>query len=130
MSYATLSPPTQTAAAVAARTLHATKVYGDGSTAVTALDDVSVDLPAGRFTAIMGPSGSGKSTLLHVIAGLDTLTSGQVFVGGTDLSTLNDRRLTAYLPRLSFPPMSRRSSSGNNRTVPCVTCAKSSDDRT
>ncbi len=83
--------PTTTAAA---RAVRATKDYGSGDTAVRALDDVTVDLPAARFTAIMGPSGSGKSTLLHVIAGLDTLTSGQVFVGGTDLATLNDRRLT------------------------------------
>jgi len=94
MSNATLTPPSATATGVAARAIHATKVYGSGATSVTALDDVSVDLPAARFTAIMGPSGSGKSTLLHVLAGLDTLTSGQVFVGGTDLSTLNDRRLT------------------------------------
>jgi putative ABC transport system ATP-binding protein len=94
MSNATLLPPTSTATGVAARTIHATKVYGDGSTAVTALDDVSVDLPAARFTAIMGPSGSGKSTLLHVLAGLDTLTDGQVLIGGTDLSTLSDKKLT------------------------------------
>jgi putative ABC transport system ATP-binding protein len=94
MTNAILTPPRQTAVGIAARAVQATKVYGQGSTAVTALDDVSVDLPAGRFTAIMGPSGSGKSTLLHVLAGLDTLSSGQVFVGDTDLSTLNDRKLT------------------------------------
>jgi putative ABC transport system ATP-binding protein len=94
MTNATLSPPPRTVTGVAARAVHASKVYGEGSTAVTALDDVSVDLPAGRFTAIMGPSGSGKSTLLHVLAGLDSLTSGQVFIGDTDLSTLNDRKLT------------------------------------
>jgi putative ABC transport system ATP-binding protein len=78
----------------AARAVHATKVYGKGETAVTALDDVTVDFEAGRFTAIMGPSGSGKSTLMHCVAGLDSLTSGAVFVGDIDLSTLDDRRLT------------------------------------
>ena len=59
-----------------------------------ALDGVTVDFAAGRFTAIMGPSGSGKSTLMHCVAGLDTLTSGQVFIGDADLSTLNDKQLT------------------------------------
>src|SRR4029453_17582637 len=87
-------PPEASTPPAAARAVHATKVYGHGDTAVRALDDVTVDVPAGRFTAVMGPSGSGKSTLLHVLAGLDTLTSGQVFVGGTDLATLKDRRLT------------------------------------
>jgi putative ABC transport system ATP-binding protein len=87
-------PPEASTTVAAARAVHATKVYGHGDTAVRALDDVTVDVPAGRFTAVMGPSGSGKSTLLHVLAGLDTLTSGQVFVGGTDLATLKDRRLT------------------------------------
>ena len=94
MQSATLPPPVQTVTGVAARTVHASKVYGSGSTEVRALDDVTVDLPAGRFTAIMGPSGSGKSTLLHVLAGLDTVTDGQVFVGDTDLASLNDRKLT------------------------------------
>ena len=94
MQSAILTPPVQSATGVAARTAHASKVYGSGSTEVRALDDVTVDLPAGRFTAIMGPSGSGKSTLLHVLAGLDTVTDGQVFVGDTDLASLNDRKLT------------------------------------
>ena len=81
-------------AGIAARAVAATKVYGEGSTAVTALDDVTVDLPAGRFTAVMGPSGSGKSTLMHCLAGLDDLTSGQVWVGDVELGRLSERELT------------------------------------
>ena len=73
---------------------HAVKVYGTGDTAVTALDDVSIAFPQGRFTAIMGPSGSGKSTLLHCLAGLDTLTAGQAYVGDVELGGLSDRQLT------------------------------------
>ena len=79
---------------LAASAQHAGKVYGNGDTAVTALDDVTLDLPTGQFTAIMGPSGSGKSTLMHCLAGLDTLTSGQVLVGGTNLAALSDRERT------------------------------------
>lgn len=78
----------------AASTLHASKIYGAGSTEVRALDDITVSFEAGRFTAIMGPSGSGKSTLLHCIAGLDTLTAGQAFIADVDLSTLDDKHLT------------------------------------
>jgi putative ABC transport system ATP-binding protein len=78
----------------AARAVEATKVYGAGITSVLALDEVTVDFEAGRFTAIMGPSGSGKSTLMHCVAGLDTLTRGRVFVGDVDLGTLSDRDLT------------------------------------
>lgn len=81
-------------ARTAARVADAVKIYGRGDTEVRALDGVSVDFTAGRFTAIMGPSGSGKSTLMHCAAGLDTLTSGSAFIGDTDLSTLDDRRLT------------------------------------
>jgi len=80
--------------AVAAWAVNATKRYGSGDTAVTALDDVTIGFAAHEFTAIMGPSGSGKSTLMHSVAGLDTLTSGSVHIGDTDLSTLDDRRLT------------------------------------
>ena len=79
---------------LAARTVDAIKVYGKGDTTVTALDDVTVGLPAGRFTAIMGPSGSGKTTLMHCLAGLDTLTSGQVFLGDIELGKLSDKQLT------------------------------------
>ncbi|MFC8248252.1 ABC transporter ATP-binding protein [Streptomyces chartreusis] len=78
----------------AARVVDAVKVYGSGDTGVRALDGVSVDFPVGRFTAIMGSSGSGKSTLMHCAAGLDTLTSGTAHIGDTELSGLDDRRLT------------------------------------
>ena len=87
----TTTAPTRT---MAARAVHATKVYGSGDTAVIALNDVTIDFATGYFTAIMGPSGSGKSTLMHNLAGLDTLTSGQVFIGDTDLTKLDDKRLT------------------------------------
>jgi putative ABC transport system ATP-binding protein len=96
----TLAPPTLdvpawvTPTALAARAENATKVYGRGGTEVLALDDVTVGLPAGRFTAVMGPSGSGKSTLMHCLAGLDTPTSGRVFIGDLDLGRLSDRELT------------------------------------
>jgi putative ABC transport system ATP-binding protein len=79
---------------VAARAEDAVKVYGKGDAAVRALDGVTVEFPAGRFSAVMGPSGSGKSTLLHVMAGLDDLTSGRVYIGEVDLTTLSEKRLT------------------------------------
>ncbi len=79
---------------IAARAVNATKTFGSSDTAVTAIDRVSVDFQKERYTAIMGPSGSGKSTLMHCMAGLDQLTSGQVFVGDQDLSVLTDRELT------------------------------------
>jgi putative ABC transport system ATP-binding protein len=70
------------------------KLYGTGDASVAALDDVSVDLEKGRFTAIMGPSGSGKSTLLHMLAGLDRPTAGEVYLGDTEITRLKDRALT------------------------------------
>jgi putative ABC transport system ATP-binding protein len=78
----------------AARAVDATKIYGSGDTAVRALDGVSIEFDTGHFSAIMGPSGSGKSTLMHCLAGLDTLTSGHVFVGDVDLTTLREKELT------------------------------------
>lgn len=79
---------------IAARAEDLTKVYGEGHAAVRALDGVTVAFEAARFTAIMGPSGSGKSTLLHCLAGLDVPTSGRVFLGDVDLTTLSERQLT------------------------------------
>src|SRR5437867_8262645 len=78
----------------AARAVKVTKIYGEGDAAVRALDSVTVGFPMGNFTAIMGPSGSGKSTLMHCVAGLDDVTSGQVFLGATEVTSLNDKDLT------------------------------------
>jgi putative ABC transport system ATP-binding protein len=88
----TVPAPTLERPAVRAHDL--TKVYGAGAAAVTALDGVTVGFGSGAFTAIMGPSGSGKSTLMHCLAGLDTPTGGQVFLGDTDLTRLPDAALT------------------------------------
>ena len=87
-------PPPLPGVDLAAQAIRASKVYGSGDTEVRALDDISVQFPRGRFSAIMGPSGSGKSTLMHCLAGLDNLTSGQVFIGTTDLSRLSEKQLT------------------------------------
>ncbi|GAA0449382.1 ABC transporter ATP-binding protein [Streptomyces stramineus] len=81
-------------AAVAARARQVVKSYGSGETRVTALDRVDVDIARGRFTAIMGPSGSGKSTLMHCLAGLDTVTSGQIYLDETEITGLKDKKLT------------------------------------
>jgi putative ABC transport system ATP-binding protein len=87
----TTVPPTTT---VAARAVRASKIYGKGETEVRALDEIEVEFGQGHYTAIMGPSGSGKSTLLHCLAGLDRLTSGQVFLGDLDISAISEKELT------------------------------------
>jgi putative ABC transport system ATP-binding protein len=79
---------------LAARVQQLTKTYGTGDGAVHALDDVSVGIRRGEFTAIMGPSGSGKSTLMHVMAGLDAATSGRAWIGDTEITGLGDKELT------------------------------------
>jgi putative ABC transport system ATP-binding protein len=71
-----------------------TRIYGEGETAVHALRGVSLDIPQGDLTAIMGPSGSGKSTLMHILAGLDKPTAGQVAIAGTQITRLGDSDLT------------------------------------
>ena len=88
------APPTTAPLEPALRARGLTKVHGTGDTSVTALDAVSVDIAASRFTAVMGPSGSGKSTLMHLLAGLDTPTEGTVTLGDTRLDTLGDSQLT------------------------------------
>ena len=90
-------PATQPILAASARAL--TKTYGRGDTRVHALRGIDLDLPRGRFTAIMGPSGSGKSTLMHCLAGLDQASSGTVTVADTDLGTLDDDALTTFRRR-------------------------------
>ncbi|MBC2876112.1 MULTISPECIES: ABC transporter ATP-binding protein [Streptomyces] len=80
--------------AVAARARQVLKAYGSGETRVTALDHVDVDIARGQFTAIMGPSGSGKSTLMHCLAGLDTVTSGEIWIDETEITRLKDKKLT------------------------------------
>jgi len=90
----TISTDSAPATRVAARVENAEKTYGVGDAAVHALAGLSVEFERGHFTAIMGPSGSGKSTLLHCVAGLDELTSGAVYIGNTELGSLNDRELT------------------------------------
>jgi putative ABC transport system ATP-binding protein len=89
----TTIPPTT---AVSSRAVKASKIYGDAAadTEVRALDGVDITFAHGVYSAIMGPSGSGKSTLLHCIAGLDTLTSGQVFLGDLEISALSEKELT------------------------------------
>ena len=90
-----LSPPeTLRATRSAARAIEAVKVFGTGDAAVRALDGITVDFEEARFNAIMGPSGSGKSTLLHCLAGLDRLTSGHVFLGDIDVTSLDEKKMT------------------------------------
>jgi len=79
---------------VAARAVSAVKSYGSGNNVVRALDGIDVEFVAGEFTCIMGPSGSGKSTLMHCMAGLDSLSGGQTFIGDTDVSSLSEAELT------------------------------------
>ncbi len=95
MSTAFTPTPAVTEMVAAVRAERLSKVYGTGETSVTALREVSVTFARGHFTAIMGPSGSGKSTLLHCLAGLDSVTGGSVYIGDTDLTSLDDKRLTA-----------------------------------
>jgi putative ABC transport system ATP-binding protein len=95
MAVLATEPPAAQQVTPAVRTTALTKVYGSGNGSVRALDEVTVDIARGRFTAVMGPSGSGKSTLMHVMAGLDGATAGSVELGGTELLGLSDKALTA-----------------------------------
>ena len=85
---------TTTQLGLAARVQNLSKTYGAGETSVAALDDVTVGIRRGEFTAIMGPSGSGKSTLMHIMAGLDAPTSGRAWIGDSEITGLSDLELT------------------------------------
>lgn len=90
---------TTTDLGLAARVQHLGKTYGTGESGVRALDDVSVGIRRGQFTAVMGPSGSGKSTLMHIMAGLDAPTEGRVWIGDTEIGALDDLALTVLRRR-------------------------------
>ncbi|WP_020669504.1 ABC transporter ATP-binding protein [Amycolatopsis nigrescens] len=110
----------------------ATKIYGHGDAAVTALDEVTVSFPRATLTAIMGPSGSGKSTLLHCLAGLDTLTGGTATIEGRDLAALSDTGLTLLRrERIGFVFQSFNLlptlSAGENITLPLDLAGRSVD---
>jgi putative ABC transport system ATP-binding protein len=90
----TATAPVPTSTSAAARAVDVTKVYGSGDTVVNALAGVSVEFRQGEYAAIMGPSGSGKSTLLHCLAGLDRVTSGQVYLGDDEISAMSEKQLT------------------------------------
>lgn len=93
----------EVASGYAARAIDLVKTYGHGEAKVTALDHVDIGFEKNRFTAIMGPSGSGKSTLMHCMAALDSPTSGQTYIGDTELSELNEKQITTLRrDRLGF----------------------------
>ena len=99
----------------AARAVAASKIYGSGDAEVRALDAIDVEFARGAFTAIMGPSGSGKSTLLHVLAGLDTVTSGQVFIGDVTYSHFRHDAHTHSKADISFDHIRVNGFQGNAR---------------
>jgi putative ABC transport system ATP-binding protein len=120
------------ATATIVRAVHATKIYGSGDGAVRALDDVTVDIPEGRFTAVMGPSGSGKSTLMHCLAGLDGLSEGSVFLGDLELGRLSDQQLTVVRrERIGFVFQSFNLlptlTAGENITLPLALAGRRAD---
>ncbi len=88
------APPPAPPLSAIARAVNVSKIYGSGEAEVRALDNISVEFGTSQFTAIMGPSGSGKSTLLHCLAGLDRVTSGQIYLGDIDLSGCSEKELT------------------------------------
>ena len=100
----TLTPPSVD---VAARAIDASKIYGSGEAEVRALDGINVEFQTSRLTAIMGPSGSGKSTLLHCMAGLDRLTSGQIFLGDVEISRCQREGAHAHPARQARASSSR-----------------------
>ncbi len=126
------APEPASAPEVVASAVDAVKIYGKGDAAVTALNGISVAFHRGQFTAIMGPSGSGKSTLLHCLAGLDSLTSGQIHIGSAELGTLSEKQLTLLRrERVGFIFQSYNLvptlSAGDNITLPLAIARRKPD---
>ncbi len=128
-----MPPSTSSTRTSAASTRNVSKIYGSGDSEVRALDDVTVDFAQGAFAAIMGPSGSGKSTLMHCAAGLDDVTSGQVFIGETEISGLNEKALTLLRrDRVGFIFQSYNLvptlSAGENISLPLLLAGRKGDE--
>jgi putative ABC transport system ATP-binding protein len=129
-----IEPLAPTGAANAVVADEVSRRYGEGDSAVDAVRGVSLEVPSGQFTAVMGPSGSGKSTLMHILAGLDRPTSGRVAIGGEDVTEMDDKQLTLLRRRrigfiFQFFNLLPVLTAEENITLPLSIAGRSCDER-